>query len=111
MLKFFKVELTFLDQSSANNFKTGFYVILSLFGILIPTIVKKVGTVPRDNLGGMMVVNTRMELCGAFINRCLSHNSMSWCCTFIMYYSPLRMNVTYVNYTVKGAAKDEKKVR
>ena len=63
---------------------------------------------PRDNLGGMMVVNTRMELCGAFINRCLSHNSTSWC---LMYYSPLRMNVTYVNYTVKGAAKDEKKVR
>ena len=29
----------------------------------------------------------------------------------LMYYSPLRMNVTYVNYTVKGAAKDEKKVR
>ena len=50
--------------------------------------MKKVGTVPRDNLGGMMVVNTRMELCGAFINRCLiSHNSMVCCCTFNVLFS------------------------
>ena len=45
---------------------------------------------PKDNLGGQMVVNTRIELCGAFINR---------------------MNVTYVNYTVKGEAEDKKKGR
>ena len=52
--------------------------------------IKKVGNVPKDSLGGEMVVNTRMELCGAFINR---------------------MNVTYVNYTVKGKPKDKKKGR
>ena len=40
----------------------------------------KVGNVPKDNLGYHMVVNPRMELCGAFIN-----------------------------YTVKGKAKDKKK--
>ena len=39
---------------------------------------------PRDSLGPQMVVNTRMELCGAFINT---------------------MNVTYVNYTVKEEKK------
>ena len=48
------------------------------------------GNVPRDSLGQQMVVNTRVELCGAFINR---------------------MNVTYVNYTVKGEPKDETKGR
>ena len=53
-------------------------------------IIEKVGNVPKDSLGGEMVVNTRMELCGAFINR---------------------MNVTYVNYTVKGKAMDENKGR
>ena len=52
--------------------------------------IKKVGNVPKDSLGGQMAVNTRMELCGAFINR---------------------MNVTYVNYTVKGKAMDENKGR
>ena len=41
----------------------------------------------RDGMGTQLVVNTRMELCGAFINR---------------------MNVTYVNYTVKEEANDEK---
>ena len=46
------------------------------------------GNVPKDSLGDRMVVNPRMELCGAFINQ---------------------MNVTYVNYTVKGKAKDKKK--
>ena len=46
--------------------------------------LEKVGNVPRDNLGPQMVVNTRMELCGAFINT---------------------MNVTYVNYTVKAKPK------
>ena len=35
----------------------------------------KVGTIPRDNFGKMLVVNTRKELCGAFINKCLSHFS------------------------------------
>ena len=45
---------------------------------------------PKDNLGMQMVVNTRLELCGAFINR---------------------VNVTYVNYTVKGEAEDEEKGR
>ena len=45
---------------------------------------------PKDNLGMQMVVNTRLELCGAFINR---------------------MNVTYVNYTVKGEAEDGEKGR
>ena len=45
---------------------------------------------PKDNFGKQMVVNTRMELCGAFINR---------------------MNVTYVNYTVRGTEKDKKKGR
>ena len=44
----------------------------------------------KDGVGSQLVVNTRMELCGAFINR---------------------MNVTYVNYTVKGEAKDEMKGR
>ena len=48
------------------------------------------GNVPRDSLGQQMVVNTRVELCGAFINK---------------------MNVTYVNYTVKGETEDEKKGR
>ena len=42
---------------------------------------------PKDNLGYHMVVNPRMELCGAFINQ---------------------MNVTYVNYTVKGKTKGKK---
>ena len=36
---------------------------------------EKVGTIPRDNFGKMLVVNTRKELCGAFINKCLSN----WC--------------------------------
>ena len=48
------------------------------------------GNVPRASDGDQLVVNTRMELCGAFINK---------------------MNVTYVNYTVKGEPKDEKKDR
>ena len=53
----------------------------------VKVIIEKVGNVPKDSLGGQMVVNTRMELCGAFINR---------------------MNVTYVNYTVRGEVKDER---
>ena len=81
-LRLFKIELPFLDQSSANN-----RLLWYLESFLHLTIIKKVGTVPRDNLGGMMVVNTRMELCGAFINRCLSHNSTSWCCTFNVLFS------------------------
>ena len=56
----------------------------------MPPPVEKVGNVPKDSLGQQMVVNTRLELCGAFINR---------------------MNVTYVNYTVKGEPKDETKGR
>ena len=47
----------------------------------------QVGNVAKDGMGTQLVVNTRMELCGAFINR---------------------MNVTYVNYTVKDEANDEK---
>ena len=43
----------------------------------------------KSNLHGKeLVVNTRKELCGAFINT---------------------LNVTFVNYTVKGKAKDRKK--
>ena len=57
---------------------------------LEPASFLKVGNVPRDSLGQQMVVNTRVELCGAFINK---------------------MNVTYVNYTVKGEPKDETKGR
>ena len=56
----------------------------------MPPFVEKVGNVPKDSLGQQMVVNTRLELCGAFINR---------------------MKVTYVNYTVKGEPKDETKGR
>ena len=58
--------------------------------IIVLFLFEKVGNVPRDSLGQQMVVNTRVELCGAFINR---------------------MNVTFVNYTVKGEPKDEKKGR
>ena len=58
--------------------------------IIVPFLFGKVGNVPRDSQGLQMVVNTRLELCGAFINR---------------------MNVTYVNYTVKGEPKDERKGR
>ena len=46
--------------------------------------LEKVGNVPKDSLGQQMVVNTRLELCGAILNR---------------------INVTYVNYTVKGNKK------
>ena len=63
--------------------------------IIVAFLVEKVGNVPKtggeDGGGGeQLVVNTRMELCGAFINQ---------------------MNVTYVNYTVKGEPKDENKER
>ena len=40
---------------------------------------KELGTQARDNLGGQMVVNTRVELCGAFVNN---------------------IDITLVNYTV-----------
>ena len=39
-----------------------------------------IGTVEEDNLGIQSVVNTRKELCGAFVNT---------------------MNVTFVNYTYR----------
>ena len=63
--------------------------------IIVAFLVEKGGNVPKtggeDGGGGeQLVVNTRMELCGAFINQ---------------------MNVTYVNYTVKGEPKDENKER
>ena len=58
--------------------------------IIVAFLVEKVGNVPTASDGRQLVVNTRMELCGAFINK---------------------MNVTYVNYTVKGESKDEKKDR
>jgi hypothetical protein len=51
---------------------------------LSDSVCKSVGTVPKDNLGTQLVVNTRMELCGAFINK---------------------LNVTFVNYTVKAGPK------
>ena len=58
--------------------------------IIVAFLVEKVGNVPTASDGRQLVVNTRMELCGAFINK---------------------MSVTYVNYTVKGEPKDEKKDR
>ena len=42
-------------------------------------VCRKIGFAKKDNLGGALVVNTRIELCGAFINT---------------------MEVAYVNYTV-----------
>ena len=47
--------------------------------ILSDEFCKISATVDEDNLGGQIVVNTRKELCGAFVNS---------------------MNVTYVNYTL-----------
>ena len=47
--------------------------------ILSEEFCKIMATVDEDNLGGQIVVNTRKELCGAFVNS---------------------MNVTYVNYTM-----------
>ena len=48
--------------------------------ILEDDLCKISATVDEDNLGGQIVVNTRKELCGAFVNS---------------------MNLTYVNYTMK----------
>ena len=47
--------------------------------ILSEEFCKVMATVDEDNLGGQIVVNTRKELCGAFVNS---------------------MNVTFVNYTM-----------
>ena len=47
--------------------------------ILSEDFCKLMATVDEDNLGGQIVVNTRKELCGAFVNS---------------------MNVTFVNYTL-----------
>ena len=41
--------------------------------------MQEIGTQARDNLGGQLVVNTRVELCGAFVNN---------------------IDITLVNYTV-----------
>ena len=48
--------------------------------ILEDDLCKISATVDEDNLGAQIVVNTRKELCGAFVNS---------------------MNLTYVNYTLK----------
>ena len=48
---------------------------------------KELGTRARDNLGGQMVVNTRVELCGAFVNN---------------------IDITLVNYTVSREKKKER---
>ena len=48
---------------------------------------KKLGFAKKDNLGGALVVNTRIELCGAFMNT---------------------MEVGLVNYTVSGENKKAK---
>ena len=48
--------------------------------ILSDKLCKEIGTVDADNLGDQHVVNTRKELCGAFVNE---------------------MNVTFVNYTLQ----------
>ena len=56
---------------------------------------KALGFAKKDNLGGALVVNTRKELCGAFINK---------------------MKIEYVNYTVtedkkEAVKKDEKETK
>ena len=43
--------------------------------------MQDLGTQAKDNLGGQLVVNTRMELCGAFVNN---------------------IHITLVNYTEKN---------
>ena len=48
--------------------------------ILSDTLCKEIGNVEADHLGLAQVVNTRKELCGAFVNE---------------------MNVTFVNYTLQ----------
>ena len=48
--------------------------------ILSDKVCKAIGTIEADNLGEQLVVNTRKELCGAFVNE---------------------MNVTFVNYTLR----------
>ena len=48
--------------------------------ILSDKLCKEIGTVEADNLGLAQVVNTRKELCGAFVNE---------------------MNVTFANYTLR----------
>ena len=46
---------------------------------LADDLCKRLGTVEADNLGNQFAVNTRKELCGAFVNK---------------------MNLTFVNYTL-----------
>ena len=46
--------------------------------ILSDKLCKEIGNVDADNLGNQQIVNTRKELCGAFVNE---------------------INVTFVNYT------------
>ena len=54
--------------------------------ILSDRLCKEIGNVDSDNLGGELVVNTRKELCGAFVNS---------------------MNVTFVNYTMQIIKKQQ----
>ena len=54
--------------------------------ILSDGLCKEIGNVAADNLGNEQVVNHRKELCGAFVNK---------------------MNVTFVNYTLKIAKKED----
>ena len=58
--------------------------------ILDDKFCKKIGTVEEDNLGIQSVVNTRKELCGAFVNT---------------------MNVTFVNYTYRREEGKKKQSR
>ena len=48
------------------------------------SVCKKVGNVGKTSMGIQLVVNTKMELCGAFINT---------------------MNITFVNYTINHDTK------
>ena len=56
--------------------------------VLSDKLCKEMGNIKEDNLGGLQVVNTKKELCGAFVNT---------------------MNITFVNYTVKAESKVDKK--
>ena len=53
--------------------------------ILSDELCKEMGTIKADHLGEQLTVNTRKELCGAFVNI---------------------MNVTFVNYTRKPPEKE-----
>ena len=53
--------------------------------ILSDELCKEIGNIPADNLGNEQMVNTRIELCGAFVNV---------------------MNITFVNYTLQKQKKN-----